>query len=99
MSGAWVYMLECSDGSLYVGSTRNDELDKRLGEHQSGVFGGYTAARRPVRLVWAAQFMWITDAIAFERQLKGWRREKKLAVIRGEWEKLHALAGRPVRMG
>ena len=99
MSGAWVYMLECSDGSLYVGSTRNDELDKRLGEHQSGVFGGYTAARRPVRLVWAAQFTWITDAIAFERQLKGWRREKKLAVIRGEWEKLPALAGRPVRSG
>ena len=50
--GAWVYMLECADGSFYVGSTR-DTLEARIVQHDAGVFGGYTASRRPVRLVWS----------------------------------------------
>jgi putative endonuclease len=46
-SGAWVYILRCSDGSFYTGTTR-DTLDKRVSEHNSGHYDGYTASRRPV---------------------------------------------------
>ena len=77
----WVYMLRCSDGSYYVGLTR-EGLDKRIAEHHAGRFPGYTHARRPVELVWSQGFQWLKDAIACERRLKGWRRQKKEAVIR-----------------
>lgn len=92
---AFVYILCCSDGSYYVGSTRGDDVARRLSEHQQGVRDGYTAARLPVTLVWSGEFDLIADAIAFERQLKGWSRAKKEAVIRGEWERLPDLASRP----
>jgi putative endonuclease len=74
--GAFVYMIRCSDGSYYVGSTRAT-LDERIGQHNAGTFDGYTARRRPVILVFAQEFDRIMDAIAAERQLKGWRRAKK----------------------
>jgi len=90
----FVYMLRCSDGSYYTGLTRKHWLEERVGEHQAGVFGGYIAARRPVRLVWAEQFDRITDAIAMERQLKGWSRAKKEALIRRDWDRLILLAKR-----
>ena len=90
----FVYMLRCSDGSYYTGLTRKHWLEERVGEHQAGVFGGYTAARRPVRLVWAEQFDRITDAIAMERQVKGWSRAKKEALIRRDWDRLILLAKR-----
>jgi putative endonuclease len=88
----FVYMLRCRDGSFYVGSTRAS-LDRRIGEHNAGTFGGYTARRRPVRLVWHQEFQRITDAIAVES------RAKKEALTRGDWEQVRALgarrAGRP----
>lgn len=93
---AWVYILRCSDGSYYVGSARGD-LERRIGEHQSGTFGGYTAARRPVKLVFAEEFAWITDAIAAERRIKGWSRRKKEALIAGELERLPELSRRDPR--
>jgi putative endonuclease len=92
--GAWVYILKCADGSLYVGLTRHEDLASRVWQHQTGALGGYTSARRPVKLVWSEHFDRITEAIAFERQVKGWRREKKLALIRRDWEKLPELARR-----
>lgn len=91
---AHVYILECADGSYYVGSARGS-LDVRLGQHASGALGGYTAKRRPVRLAWTQAFQHITDAIAVERQLKKWRREKKEALIRGDFDALPRLAKRP----
>jgi putative endonuclease len=91
--GAWVYILLCADGSYYVGTTR-DSLDRRFAEHQAGTFGGYTARRRPVTLVYHQQFERVTDAIAAERQVKGWRREKKQALIRGDFALLPALSRR-----
>jgi putative endonuclease len=91
---AYVYMLRCSDGSYYIGSTRADWLDKRLGERQSGVFPGYTSSRRPVTLVWSQQFDRIIDAVLTERRLKGWSRAKKEALIRHDWEAVQALARR-----
>jgi putative endonuclease len=88
---AFVYMVRCSDGSYYVGSTRTT-LEQRIGQHNAGYFGGYTAKRRPVTLAFAQEFQWITDAIASERQLKGWTRAKKEALARGDYDSLSALA-------
>ena len=89
--GAYVYILRCVDGSYYVGTTRAS-LETRLAQHNAGSFGGYTAALRPVTLVFHQEFDRVTDAIAAERQLKGWSRAKKEALIRGDFATLHALA-------
>jgi putative endonuclease len=91
--GAHVYMLRCSDGSYYVGSARRG-LERRLSEHNNGSFGGYTAKRLPVVIVWSEHFLNITDAIAVERQIKGWSRAKKEALIRGDYGAIRALAKR-----
>ena len=91
MFEAWVYMLRCSDGHYYVGSTRSS-LEARLAEHNSGIYGGYTSSRRPVVLVWSQPFVSILDAIAAERQIKGWSRAKKEALIRNDFEALRALS-------
>ena len=91
--GAYVYMLHCVDGSYYVGSARRG-MDQRVNEHKQGVYGGYTSTRRPVRLAWADHFLNITDAIAVERQLKGWSRAKKEALIRGDCGAIQLLAKR-----
>jgi len=87
----FAYMLRCSDGSYYVGSTRAS-LEQRISQHNLGHFGGYTAKRRPVTLVFQQDFQRITDAIAAERQLKGWSRAKKDALIRGDYDTIKALA-------
>ena len=91
--GALVYMLRCADGSYYVGSARLG-LERRLSEHNSGAFGGYTSRRLPVELVWSQHFLDITDAIAVERQIKGWSRVKKEALIRGDYGAVKTLAKR-----
>lgn len=90
MSQGWAYMLECADGSYYVGSTSN--LTQRVAQHNEGFFGGYTASRRPVRLVWSQGFQHMIEAIAAERQIKGWTRAKKQALISGDFDLLHELA-------
>ena len=89
--GVFVYILRCSDGSYYTGSTRAS-LDNRVSQHNAGSFGGYTARRRPVELVYHQEFDRITDAIAAERQVKNWSRAKKEALIRGDFESLRRLA-------
>ena len=91
--GAWLYILQCADGSYYTGTTRTD-LEIRLAEHQTGHFGGYTATRRPVVLVYSEYFDRIVDAIAAERQIKGWSRAKKEALIAGRFDLLRALSRR-----
>jgi putative endonuclease len=90
---AHVYMLRCADGSYYVGSARHG-LDKRISEHNNRKYGGYTSRRLPVELVWAEPFSDITDAIAVERQIKGWSRAKKEALIRGDFALIKSLASR-----
>jgi predicted GIY-YIG superfamily endonuclease len=90
---AYLYMLRCADGSYYVGTTVGS-LEKRLAEHQAGAHGGYTALRRPVRLVFHQHFDRLDDAAAAERQVKGWRRDKKEALIRGDFVILPSLARR-----
>jgi putative endonuclease len=86
-------MLRCADGSYYVGSARLG-LDHRIAEHDSGVYGGYTSKRLPVELVWAEHFPLIADAIAVERQIKGWSRAKKEALVRGDFELVRQLSKR-----
>ena len=91
---AWCYVLLCADGSYYVGSYRGWDVEVRVGQHQAGQGGDYTARRRPVKLVWADYFQMITDAIACERRIKGWSRRKKEALIREDWQAISAAARR-----
>jgi putative endonuclease len=91
--GAYLYVLRCADGKYYVGTTRKS-LEERVGEHNAGLLGGYTATRRPVTLAFAQHFQSIADAVAAERQVKGWSRAKKEAMINGEWDRLPELAKR-----
>ena len=84
-------MLRCADGSYYVGSTTGDDLSSRVDQHNAGSHKGYTFSRRPVVLVWSEYFERITDGIAVERQLKGWSRAKKEALLRSDWAKLSEL--------
>ena len=86
----WVYMLSCSDGAFYVGHT--DNLEKRIAEHQSGEIKGYTCTRLPVTLVFSQEFATRDEAFRFERQIKGWSRAKKEALIKCDWEKIKQLA-------
>jgi|SRR5437016_4561025 len=91
--GAYLYILLCADGSYYVGTTIVG-LERRLAEHEAGTFDGYTAQRRPVKLVFHQHFGRLEDTAAAERQIKGWRREKKEALIRGDYASLPLLARR-----
>ncbi len=87
----YVYILKCSDKSYYTGVTNNLEL--RIAQHDLGVNKeAYTYNRRPIELVFSIEFKYVDKAIAFEKQLKGWSRKKKEAVINKEWEKLKELA-------
>ncbi|TVV72516.1 TrmJ/YjtD family RNA methyltransferase [Sphingomonas solaris] len=89
------YMLQCADGSYYVGHT--DDLETRLAQHQAGEAPGYTHNRRPVTLVWSEDFSDREQAFAVEKQLKGWSRAKKEALIEGDWETVRSLARRVLR--
>jgi predicted GIY-YIG superfamily endonuclease len=86
----WVYILKCNDGSYYTGHT--ESLEKRIGEHQSGAYGGYTSTRLPVKLVFAQDFPTREEALTSERQIKGWSRKKKEAMMRGDWNEVSRLA-------
>ncbi|ANW96325.1 excinuclease ABC subunit C [Wenyingzhuangia fucanilytica] len=83
----YVYILKCSDNSFYIGITNN--ITRRLEEHQSGKhFNSYTYRRLPVELVWLQEFTNPEIAIAKEKQLKGWSRRKKQALIDEDYQKL-----------
>lgn len=89
----WVYMLHCADRSYYIGHT--DNLERRVGEHQAGSIPGYTHGRRPVALVFSQEFSTRDEALRAERQLKGWNRAKKKALITGDWKEIQRLAWGP----
>ena len=86
----YVYILRCSDGSYYTGHTDNPEA--RLAAHQRGEIPGYTASRRPVALVFIERLHSRQDAFDRERQIKGWSRAKKEALIEGDWDRLVKLS-------
>ena len=86
----WTYMLHCADRSFYVGHT--DDLELRLRQHDQASLGGYTSSRLPVKLVWCSEFPTRYEALAAERQIKGWSRVKKMALIRDDWEAISRLS-------
>ena len=90
MKDYFVYIVKCSDESYYTGVTSN--LEKRLNEHNSGFTKGYTSERLPVNLVYSNRFSDVNDAIRLEKQIKGWSRAKKKALIRGDFEGLKNLS-------
>lgn len=90
MQKFYVYILKCSDGSYYTGQTSN--IENRLAQHQNGLLDCYTFSRRPVTLVFSEEFLSRSDAFKWERQIKGWTRKKKEALIAKNWNLLSALS-------
>jgi putative endonuclease len=88
-----MYVVECADRSFYVGSTW--DLERRLAQHNSDDEGAaYTRRRRPVRLVYFEQTDSMADAYAREKQVQGWSRAKRIALIEGRHDELPRLSGR-----
>ena len=79
MKKGFVYILECSDGTFYTGSTI--DLEIRLTQHHNGIGANYTAKRLPVKLLYFQEFTTISEAFYKEKQIQGWGRKKKLALI------------------
>jgi putative endonuclease len=86
----YLYIVRCADGTPYVGSTTNVEY--RLSQHQAGLGGDYTSARLPVILVYTEEYATIYEAFLREREVKGWSRSKKEALIHGRYDLLPPLA-------
>ncbi len=87
----FVYILRCSDGSLYTGLT--NDLMKRFTEHHNGNYVTcYTFNRRPLKLVYYETIPFLKEAVDRETQLKKWSRKKKEALIKQDYHKLHLLA-------
>jgi putative endonuclease len=85
-----MYILECADGSYYTGSTI--DLERRLWQHQNGLGAKHTANRLPVKLIYCEFFEHVSDAFNREKQVQGWTRQKKEALIAGDINRLHELA-------
>jgi putative endonuclease len=91
MERYFVYILKCSDSSYYTGVTNS--VERRFAEHQEGNDENcYTFRRRPLEVVFVQEFMNVNDAISFEKQVKGWSRKKKEAVISDNWNLLKSLS-------
>jgi len=86
----WMYILECSDGTYYTGSTI--DLEKRLWEHDNFLGAKYTKKKHPVKLVYCEEYNRIDEAFRREKQVQGWSHAKKKALIAGEWHKVSSLA-------
>ncbi|MFA8451280.1 MAG: GIY-YIG nuclease family protein [Bacteroidales bacterium] len=86
----YTYILKCSDGSYYTGSTKNLEL--RLRQHENGEGANFTRKRLPVELVYYEEYDRIDIAFYREKQIQRWSRKKKEALINGQLEKLAELA-------
>lgn len=86
----YMYILECADGSYYTGSTW--DLERRLWEHQNGLGANHTAKRLPVTLLYCEECERIEDAYNREKQIQGWSRKKKQALMAGDMNQIHRLA-------
>ena len=95
MSKAYMYILECSDGTYYTGSTK--DLMRRLEQHQSGEGANYTAKRLPVKLLYYEVYDRIDYAFNREKQVQGWSRKKKEVLINGDEQLLSELAKKAFR--
>jgi predicted GIY-YIG superfamily endonuclease len=86
----WVYILRCADATYYTGHT--DNLELRVASHQSGEILGYTSTRLPIELIFSQSTVTREEALSAERQIKGWSRAKKEAMMRGDWAEVSKLA-------
>lgn len=86
----YLYILECSDGSYYTGSTI--DLQKRINEHHNGQGANHTKKRLPIKLVYVEEYLNITTAFEREKQIQGWSREKKEALITEDFDTLPNLS-------
>ena len=86
-----MYILRCSDGTNYVGSTR--DLDLRLYQHGTGLGSAYTRTRLPVELVYGIECESAPDAYALETKVQGWSRRKREALIEGRFDLLRGMSG------
>jgi putative endonuclease len=93
---AWMYILECIDSSYYVGSTK--DLERRLNEQQEGKWARHTARRLPVKLVYSEEYERVADAFYREKQVQGWCRAKKEALIKSSPKLLPALANKILKI-
>ena len=91
----YVYILRCSDDSYYVGSTR--DIDTRLEQHNSGQGSRYTSTRTPVELMFCEEFDDIGEAYAMEKRIQGWSRNKRQALISGDFKSLKSVSARRTR--
>jgi predicted GIY-YIG superfamily endonuclease len=81
----YVYILLCSDGTFYTGST--SDLKRRVRQHENGsLHRAYTYSRRPVKLIWSQEFATKDEAKAGEKKVKNWKREKKEGLLRSAGE-------------
>lgn len=85
-----MYILECSDGTFYTGSTKN--IEARIWQHQNGEGANYTKNRLPVRLLYLEEYDRMDTAFGREKQVQGWGRKKKKALINGDFDSLPKLA-------
>jgi predicted GIY-YIG superfamily endonuclease len=86
----YVYILQCADGSYYTGLTT--DLEYRVAQHNAGeIPGAYTLSRRPVKLIWFDEFPSKHEAFLRERQIKGWSRAKKEALIANDWDRIQQI--------
>ncbi len=90
MPNGYVYILECSDGSFYSGSTI--DIEKRIIEHNEGIGANHTKKRLPVKLVYMEEFQRKDSAFYREKQIQGWNRLKKEALISKKYQELKKLS-------
>jgi len=90
MKKGFTYILECSDGSYYTGSTI--DLDLRLNQHQNGQGANHTKKRLPIKLIYVEEFTNIQEAFYREKQIQGWNRKKKEALIKSNFNALKTLS-------
>ena len=93
----YAYILKCADGLYYTGHT--DDLERRIGQHQSGLIKGFTSSRLPLTLMWAQDFPTRYEALEAELKIKGWSQAKKEALIRGDWGGVSFFAKPPKKRG
>ena len=86
----WVYILKCSDDSYYTGSTNN--LERRLEQHNQGEGANHTKNRLPVKLIYFEEYSRIDKAFYREKQIQGWSRKKKEALIKTDYKRLVELS-------
>ena len=86
----WLYILECGDGSFYIGHT--DDMDERMRLHDCGFADSYTASRKPLQLLFTQEFESLLEALSMEWKLKRWTRAKKIAYMAGDWNSVAKLA-------